>query len=115
MQLFRFGFRHLAAYFRIADFTSEPKAYRARNRRFESISLQRRVINEPRSPLDGKNSLRMVLRVRGETAELPLHCFDASEICCDDVFAPALASEQAKPALCKGLGCTGAAEVNYRG
>jgi hypothetical protein len=31
----------LAAYFRIADFTSEPKAYRARNRRFESISLQR--------------------------------------------------------------------------
>ena len=29
----------LAAYFRIADFTSEPKAYRARNRRFESISL----------------------------------------------------------------------------
>ena len=33
----------LAAYFRIADFTSEPKAYRARNRRFESISLQQTV------------------------------------------------------------------------
>jgi len=33
----------LAAYFRIADFTSEPKAYRARNRRFESISLHRGV------------------------------------------------------------------------
>src|SRR5215813_13923236 len=31
----------LSPYFRIADFTSEPKAYRARNRRFESISLQR--------------------------------------------------------------------------
>ena len=33
----------LAAHFRIADFTSESKAYRARNRRFESISLHRGV------------------------------------------------------------------------
>ena len=39
----------LAGYFRIADFTSEPKAYRARNRRFESISLRRRVC-EPSVP-----------------------------------------------------------------
>jgi hypothetical protein len=31
----------LAAYFRTADFVSEPNAYRARNRKFEFSSLQR--------------------------------------------------------------------------
>jgi hypothetical protein len=33
----------LAAYFRTAEFVSEPKGYRARNRKFESTPLQRRV------------------------------------------------------------------------
>jgi hypothetical protein len=41
--------------------------------------------------------------------------FDAGEVCCDDVFAAALAGEQAIPTLHKGLGYTCPAKVNYRG
>jgi len=54
----------LSRYFRIADFTSGPKADRARNRRFESISLQRRVRLSPGAAFEGREP-RLTARLCG--------------------------------------------------
>jgi hypothetical protein len=69
----------LAAYFRTADFVSEPKGYRARNRKFESSSLQDTVCLSPAAAFEGREPgfprrfARMAWRPR--RAETP-GCFD---------------------------------------